>query len=192
TLMMSFSNVETELELPRKEGIFQPQKQQQQPEIKQETTPAPPAKVLSSTATINVTKTKAEPGATLFINFSGITEPAPKDWIALYGVDAPNDQYGEWEYLDAKANGTVTFLAPGKPGIYEARLFLDWPSGGYYDVARTEKIQVGDVVEKPAAPTTKPASPLDKFRKKGHQASTSSGPTSFSASIDDPSKLYIY
>ena len=190
TLMMGFSDIEKEFKLPQDQGIFQPQ--QQQPNVQQKTTAPPPAKVLSSTATISVTKTQVEPGATLFINFNGITEPAPKDWIALYEVDAPNDQYGEWEYLDMKANGTVTFLAPGKPGVYEARLFLDWPSGGYYDVARTERIQVGATAPAPAPQPTKPVSPLDKFRKKGNQASTSSGPTSFSASIDDPSKLYIY
>ena len=66
------------------------------------------------------------------------------------------------------------------------------PSGGYYDVARTERIQVGETAPAPTPQPTKPVSPLDKFRKKGNQASTSSGPTSFSANIDDPSKLYIY
>jgi uncharacterized membrane protein len=192
TLMMGLSNSNMDFNIPQDQGVYQ--QQQQQPSTQQEVQAAPPPqKVLDSNATINVTKTKVDPGATLFINFNGIDEPAPKDWIALYRIDDPNDQYGEWEYLDSKSNGTVSFLAPGEPGIYEARLFLDWPSGGYHVVDRTEQIFVGDaaLTPKPAVQTEKPASPLDKFRPKNQQGISSSA-TSFSGQVADPSQLYVY
>ena len=176
--------------LPQDQGIHQ----QQIPGDTNRVAPAPPPqKVLDSHATLSVTKTQVEPCATLFINFSGIDEPAPKDWIALYRADDPNDQYGEWEYLNSKSSGTVSMLAPGKPGVYEARLFLDWPSGGYHDVARTPKIYVGDTgkAQQPVTAPAKPASPLDKFRPKNSQA-TGDATNSYSGQVSDPAQLYVY
>lgn len=130
------------------------------------TTQSPPQKVLESTATLSVTRTQVEPGATIFINFNGIEDPAPKDWIALYRIDDPNENYGQFDYLGSRPSGTMTFLAPSRPGVYQARLFLDWPDGGYHDVARTAEIRVGDMPNASPGPNREPASPLDKFRPK--------------------------
>ncbi|PLX80586.1 MAG: hypothetical protein C0615_00685 [Desulfuromonas sp.] len=166
------------------------------PSVKKESPQAsiPPAKVLESNATLTISTLKVDPGENIVIKFHGIDEPAPKDWIALFPVDAPNQEYGEWEYLGSKKNGAVTFIAPARPGVYEARLFLDWPTGGYHAAARSTKIYVGEITPTTTvqtAPPPKPSSPLDKFRPKNGQTADSA-PTSFSASVADPAQLYIY
>ena len=184
TLMMGFQESDFNLQLPDDSSSTEQQLRSSQ----NATQAPPPQKVLESNATLIVSNTKVEPGGTIFINFSGIDEPAAQDWVALYRVDDPNDQYGEFEYLESKTNGTLTFIAPSEPGIYEARLFLDFPSGGYYDVARSAKIAVGTVTAPSEVQTAEPANPLDKFRPKGSAAAE----TSFSGQIEDPSQLYIY
>ncbi len=82
------------------------------------------------------------PGAPITLRYAGIARPAAQDWIGLYKDANKNDQYGEWHYLGGKANGSLTFKAPSAPGSYEFRLFLNWPSGGYTDVARSRRILV--------------------------------------------------
>ena len=186
--MDAFSSANMELTLSQS---LESQQQSAITQEQQQHSP-PPQKILDSTATLTVSKTKIEPGGTIFINFNGIEEPASKDWIALFEVNAPNDQYGEFEYLESKSSGTLTFLAPAQPGVYEARLFLDWPSGGYHVVDRSAQIHVGESAEAPAGQTPKPANPLDRFRPKNDQQANSDPTTSFSAKVADPSQLYVY
>ncbi|MFZ5483080.1 MAG: hypothetical protein ACOZB0_02515 [Pseudomonadota bacterium] len=88
-------------------------------------------------------KTQYSPGETIRLRFSGIARPAAQDWIALYSSGAKTEQYGEWHYLQGKASGELTFKAPANAGQYEFRLMLDWPSGGYVDVARSPALKVG-------------------------------------------------
>lgn len=88
-------------------------------------------------------KTQYSPGETIRLRFSGIARPAAQDWIALYSSGAKTEQYGEWHYLQGKASGELTFKAPANAGQYEFRLMLDWPSGGYVDVARSPAVKVG-------------------------------------------------
>ncbi len=87
-------------------------------------------------------KTAYAPGEAISLRFGGIDKPAAKDWIGLYSAGLPNEKYGEWHYLNGQAGGTLQFKAPATPGAYEFRLFLNWPAGGYKDVARSQPIQV--------------------------------------------------
>lgn len=98
----------------------------------------------SGTPTLAPDKTVYAPGETIHLRFGGIEKPMAKDWIGLYGAGLPNEKYGEWHYLKGQSGGTLPFKVPGKPGAYEFRLFLNWPAGGYRDVARSPLIQVGD------------------------------------------------
>ena len=65
-----------------------------------------------------------------------------QDWISIYKVGTPNQQYGEWYYLKGQESGTLSFTAPSEEGKYEFRLFLNWPDGQYEDVARSQIIKV--------------------------------------------------
>lgn len=92
-------------------------------------------------------KASYSPGETVTLRWGGIGQPAAQDWIGLYAEGAANEKYGEWHYLKAQAGGTLPFKAPQQPGIYEFRLFLNWPAGGYKDVARSPRIRVGAAAE---------------------------------------------
>lgn len=81
------------------------------------------------------------PGAVITVRYSGIRSPAQQDWIALYKEGAKNEQYGEWHYLGGASSGQLKFKAPAE-GAHEFRLFLNWPSGGYADVAKSRRILV--------------------------------------------------
>jgi hypothetical protein len=93
------------------------------------------------------------PGAGITLRYSGITHPAGQDWVGLFKDDAGNDQYGDWQSLGGYASGLLRFKAPTSVGNYEFRMFLDWPSGGYKDVARSRRIVV-QVVEPPRVEET--------------------------------------
>ncbi len=93
-----------------------------------------------------------QPGETITVRFSGIDRPASQDWVGLYGKGAGNKSYGEYFYLKKHREGELTFTAPVNEGTYEFRLFLDWPKGGYNDVARSQSI----VVSKASAGTSPP------------------------------------
>jgi hypothetical protein len=82
-------------------------------------------------------------GDTIRLTYAGIARPAQQDWISLYASGAKGESYGEWYYLKGQANGELTFKAPAQPGNYEFRLMLNWPDGGYQDVARSQTIRVG-------------------------------------------------
>mgnify|MGYP001067284206 CR=1 FL=1 len=98
-------------------------------------------------------KTRYAPGETVTLRYSGIASPAAQDWIGLYSVNAKNEQYGEWFYLKANASGSLSFKAPNAPGSYEFRLFLNWPAGGYNDVARSQAIEVSSAAAPPPVQT---------------------------------------
>ncbi|MDP2276831.1 MAG: hypothetical protein Q8K51_01270, partial [Nitrospirota bacterium] len=103
---------------------------------------------------ITVNQTAAYPGEKITVYFSGIQNPAQQDWISLYRTGAPNEKYGEWYYLKGQSGGTLTFTVPNEPGEYEFRMFLNWPSGGYKDVARSRVISIVPRGELPIVPQT--------------------------------------
>jgi len=98
----------------------------------------------ASGPTLQADKTDYTRGETITLKFSGIERPYQQDWISLYPVGEKNENYGEWFYLGAKSSGTLTFKTPSHAGDYEFRLFLDWPAGGYDDVARSAAIHVAE------------------------------------------------
>lgn len=106
--------------------------------------PASPAEIrLPPGLALATDKTSYAPGETVTLRWGGIGQPAAQDWIGLYAEGAANEKYGEWHYLKAQTGGTLQFKAPQQPGAYEFRLFLNWPAGGYKDVARSPRIRVG-------------------------------------------------
>jgi hypothetical protein len=63
------------------------------------------------------------------VSYSGL--PGNKnDWITLVLASRPDTTYGKWVYTEGKKSGMHTFT-PVSPGVYEARLYFDWPQGGY-------------------------------------------------------------
>ncbi len=58
-----------------------------------------------------------------------------QDWISVVRETEPENTYGEWFYTGGATEGTRTL--PGfPPGNYEARVYFDWPKGGYIVHAR--------------------------------------------------------
>lgn len=60
-------------------------------------------------------------------------DPTKQNWIAVAGYDWEPDRYVDdpayWTFTTGLAEGIVE-LNPREPGIWEARLYLDWPAGG--------------------------------------------------------------
>ncbi len=71
-------------------------------------------------------------GGSLTVNWSGVANPAPTNWIGLYRPGAASqDHGGHWMYVScsktasvARASGSCVFPVPGSlaPGSYELRL----------------------------------------------------------------------
>ncbi|MBA4349601.1 MAG: hypothetical protein C0415_06415 [Thermodesulfovibrio sp.] len=91
---------------------------------------------------ITVDQTVVYAGEKITIRFSGLSSPSQTDWISIYKVGTPNQKYGEWYYLKGQSSGVLTFTVPNEPGEYEFRLFLNWSSGGYNDVAKSRTVRV--------------------------------------------------
>lgn len=104
---------------------------------------APPVIDLPAGLALATDKAGYAPGDTVTLRWGGIAQPAAQDWIGLYAEGAANEKYGEWYYLKGQAGGILKFKAPQQAGTYEFRLFLNWPAGGYKDVARSPRIRVG-------------------------------------------------
>ena len=90
-----------------------------------------------SLPTLEVSPMIVKPGEQIIVTYSG-TPGGSTDWIAIFPIDAPNESYGQWDYLP-NTNGVLTFAAPSLPGIYELRLL---PNDGYQDIARSGPFQV--------------------------------------------------
>jgi hypothetical protein len=61
------------------------------------------------------------------VTVSWEAEPRYKDWIGLYKVGAPDNEYRYlwWRYTGDKPTGSFTIDSPGKAGEYEFRYFSD-------------------------------------------------------------------
>lgn len=68
------------------------------------------------------------------VDFSGLGAGAG-NWITIAQASAKPENYGQWFWTDGKPSGTLKF-SQHAAGSYEARLFLNWPSGGYNIAAR--------------------------------------------------------
>ena len=89
-------------------------------------------------------------GSSVTAQFSG-APGSERDWIGLYLVTASNEDAATFQYLDGATEGSITFLAPAVLGLYEFRMFADWPEGGYVDIATSGTVEVI-----PASPTATP------------------------------------
>lgn len=58
-----------------------------------------------------------------------------QDWITLVEASKPDNTFGQWFYTEGKKTGNYTFNAV-PPGIYELRLYFNWPDGKYAVKAR--------------------------------------------------------
>lgn len=68
------------------------------------------------------------------------TNPQHQDWIGLFLQGAPNNTYGDYQFIpDGQTMGTFTFAAPATPGTYEFRYLL---TNGYTSVATSAPIVV--------------------------------------------------
>lgn len=93
-------------------------------------------------ATIYASPVVASPGDEIAVSYSGAAG-FESDWIAIYSVEAANEDYGEWYYLYGEPSGNLTFTAPGEGGSYELRMFENWAGGGgYNDIARSNVVTV--------------------------------------------------
>ena len=54
----------------------------------------------------------------------------PKDWITIVPQGSPDDKYGQWIYTQGQPSGSWTFRGMA-PGVYEVRVYFDYPTGGY-------------------------------------------------------------
>jgi len=62
------------------------------------------------------------------------------DYIALYELNAQNNSYIEYKYIDANS-GTLTFSAPVKIGIYQFRYHSSL-SSKYVDIVRSVSLEI--------------------------------------------------
>jgi WD40 repeat protein len=64
------------------------------------------------------------------------------DWIALYPIGETSENYDKRyeEYLYGKVSGELSFIAPEEEGLYQFRLFADWPN--YDAIAISNSIRV--------------------------------------------------
>ena len=92
---------------------------------------------------LTVSPTTATPGAAVTISWSGIGNPTPTDWIALYAVGQPNSNYLAWLYVNcaklpsnARASGSCQFTLPASLAIgnYDFRLLAN---DGFNTIATT-------------------------------------------------------
>ncbi len=73
-------------------------------------------------------------GETVVIRYDGLPGNQ-RDWVTVVPLGTPADNWGQWTYTDGKVGGSfeIEGLAPGS---YEARVYFDWPNGGF-EVARS-------------------------------------------------------
>jgi hypothetical protein len=79
------------------------------------------------------------------------------DWISVASAGMAEDTYVTYLYTGGKPVGTFAFGGLD-PGDYEARVYLDWPKGGY---RIADRLAFSVVSDRPvqAAPVTQPAGP---------------------------------
>ena len=96
---------------------------------------APPA---ASAAPANPTSAPLGPGRHLYVQFAGDvpviqwtgTWGNNSDWVSAAPAGAPDNSWAQWRYLDGLTRGD--FYVKGlAPGSYEARLYSNWPAGGF-------------------------------------------------------------
>ncbi len=58
-----------------------------------------------------------------------------QDWITVVPAGTSDRKWGRWTYLRGRTSGR--FVVRGLPaGVYEARLYFNWPKGGFKVIER--------------------------------------------------------
>jgi len=75
-----------------------------------------------------------QPGQPVVITWRN-TPGNAKDWVTVVPAGTSDRKWGKWTYLKGQTSGT--FTVRGLPaGAYEARLYFNWPKGGFNVIER--------------------------------------------------------
>ncbi len=110
--------------------------------------PAPPPPPVSGPV-VRVGAGVVAPGESLEVSFAGSREQV-RAWIGLFRQGASDRQYSLWQYTESGSSGSLTFVAPAEPGVYEFRMF----EGSGYDllaVSTPFEVRVGAAQPQPVA-----------------------------------------
>lgn len=72
-------------------------------------------------------------GSPITVEWSGLSGEG--NWITIVKQGTPDSSYGAWSWADNKPSGSKEFGGQ-EAGAYEARLYMNWPAGGYNVAAR--------------------------------------------------------
>ncbi|MBV9083937.1 MAG: hypothetical protein JOZ62_14765, partial [Acidobacteriaceae bacterium] len=73
--------------------------------------------------TVNASPGSVAAGDSITVNWSAPAGHSADDYVGLYAVGAPDDQYLTFQYTGDATTGTLNFTAPSDPGVYEFRYF---------------------------------------------------------------------
>jgi len=75
-----------------------------------------------------------QPGQPVVITWRN-TPGNAKDWVTVVPAGTSDRKWGKWTYLRGRTAGA--FAVRGLPaGAYEARLYFNWPKGGFNVIER--------------------------------------------------------
>jgi LCCL domain-containing protein/PAN domain-containing protein len=98
------------------------------------TTTQPQQPSTSTGAILQTNKNVYAPNEGIVVEYSGLPGNQ-QDWITITQASAPENTYGQWFFTGGKQNGSLNFNGLS-PGNYEARVYFNWPQGGYNVQAR--------------------------------------------------------
>jgi hypothetical protein len=85
-------------------------------------------------ANLSASPSTVNPGGTVTVSWSGLTNPTSVDWIGFFSPGAA-DTFSNGRYTNGAASGSMSYPIPGvSPGSYELRLYTN---GSYTRVAVT-------------------------------------------------------
>ena len=99
--------------------------------------------IRNNTPVLIASPASASPGENILLKYSGA--PGNRgDWTALYPIGETSKNYDTryYEFLYGNKSGELSFIAPNVDGLYQFRLFADWPNGGYDALAISNSINV--------------------------------------------------
>ena len=73
------------------------------------------------------------------MSVSWVAPGGVSDWVALFKVGDPNENYRWWQYTEGAISGTLTLNAPTEAGQYEFRYLVD---DDFIDVGRSSPLTV--------------------------------------------------
>ncbi len=81
-------------------------------------------------------------GSSVVVTWKG-TPGNQQDWVTVVKAGTPDEEWGTWTYTAGKKNGSFTAMIL-TDGRYEARLYYDYPKGGFKVIERVAfSVKVG-------------------------------------------------